>query len=208
MKENFGLYLILTDPISGYETCAKAAVECGVRYLQLRMKNETREVVLKTALQLREITRNTETRFIMNDDLDLAIESDADGVHLGQNDMTLGEARKKWNRTDKLFGLSTHSMKQALALESAPPDYIGIGPVFPTPTKPDADPALGAATVGTIATKISLTSVAIGGIHSGNLSAILEAGSVNFCVVSAVNNSADPTAAIQTLQEIWKKHHF
>ena len=208
MKEKFGLYLILTDPISGYETCAKAAVDCGVRYLQLRMKNEMRDVVLKTALQLREITRNTKTRFIMNDDLDIAIESDADGVHLGQDDMTLAEARKKWNRTDKLFGLSTHSMEQALALENTPPDYIGIGPAFPTQTKLDTAPALGAATVGEITKATSLTSVAIGGINSKNLSEVLAAGSVNFCVVSAVNQSLDPKVAIRELQEIWKNHSF
>ncbi len=208
MKENYGLYLILTDPISGYETCATAAVDCGVRYLQLRMKNSPREIVLKTALKLREITQNTKTRFIMNDDLDLAMQSNADGIHLGQDDMTLAEARKKWNRPDKLFGLSTHSMEQAHALEIAPPDYIGIGPVFPTQTKNDTGPALGPVTTGAIATKTALTSVAIGGIHSGNLSAVLKAGSVNFCVVSAVNQAPDPAPAIRALQEIWKKYHF
>ena len=73
MKELFGLYLILTDPVAGYETCAKAAVDCGVRYLQLRMKNTPHEVMLETARQLRKITRGTDTRFIINDDLATAV---------------------------------------------------------------------------------------------------------------------------------------
>ena len=114
MKERFGLYLILTDPVAGYETCARAAVDCSVRYLQLRMKNASRAAVLKTALALRAITRGTPTRFIVNDDLAVAIESDADGLHLGQGDQPLAETRKAWPIPGKLFGLSTHSMGQAV----------------------------------------------------------------------------------------------
>ncbi|MEE9369784.1 MAG: thiamine phosphate synthase [Pontiella sp.] len=208
MKENFGLYLILTDPVSGYETCAKAAVESGVRYLQLRMKNTTPDMALETAIKLRNITHDSETRFIVNDDLNIAIQSDADGIHLGQGDMGLAEARGTWNRSDKLFGLSTHDMEQAVQAQMLKPDLIGIGPVFPTRTKILADPALGAKTTGRIAQEIPLTSVAIGGINADNLPSVLEAGSVNFCVVSAVNNSPNPLAAIQTLQEIWKNHSF
>ena len=208
MKELFGLYLILTDPVTGYEDCAKAAVDCGVRYLQLRMKNAPRQAVLDTALKLRTITRETDTRLIINDDLAIAIESDADGIHLGQNDMSLPLARSKWNCKGKYFGLSTHSLEQAFQTIEETPDYIGIGPVFPTQTKPDADPALGMESAGRIAQEIPITSVAIGGINATNLPTVLAAGSVNFCVVSAVNASPTPAKAIQELQEIWKLHAF
>jgi len=208
MKENFGLYLILTDPVVGYETAARAAVDCGVRYLQLRMKNAPRETVLETARAIREITHGTDTLFIMNDDLSIAIEADADGVHLGQDDQPLAEARATWNVPSKLFGLSTHSQEQALQALTLSPDHIGIGPIFPTQTKALPDPVLGPEEAGRIAQTTPLTSAAIGGINAENLPGLLEAGVTNFCVVSAVNNAADPAAAIRELQAIWKKYTF
>jgi thiamine-phosphate pyrophosphorylase len=208
MKEQFGLYLILTDPIAGYEACANAAVDCGVCYLQLRMKDTSQETLLKTAHSIRSITLNTPTRFIVNDNLVVAIESDADGIHLGQNDMPLTEARNKWNTPGKIFGLSTHSMEQANLAQKVSPDYIGIGPVFPSPTKPDADPAIGPVETGRIIQSTPLTTVAIGGINANNLPRLLEAGMDNFCTVRAVNQTSDPKAAIQNIQKIWKSHCF
>lgn len=208
MKENFGLYLILTDPVAGYETCARAAIDRGVRYLQLRMKDAPRATVLETARSLRVITRGTQTRFIVNDDLSVAIESDADGIHLGQGDQQIDEARKTWNTPGKLFGLSTHSTEQAAQAQALSPDYIGVGPVFPTPTKANHDPALGIAEAGKIMKASPLTSVAIGGIDANNLPQLLAAGIDNFCVVRAVNTATDPVAAIQQLQEIRKQHCF
>jgi len=208
MKENFGLYLILTAPRAGYEACAQAAVDCGVRYLQLRMKETPNTVLLKTAEALRAITRDTRTRLIINDHLAVAIEADADGIHLGQTDPALTEARKTWNVPGKIYGLSTHNEEQATqAMESAP-GYIGVGPVFPTPTKAMHDPALGISETGRIMKASPLTSVAIGGIHAANLPLLLEAGIHNFCVVRAVNNAADPLAAIRQLQKIREQHGF
>jgi thiamine-phosphate pyrophosphorylase len=208
MKEQFGLYLILTDPVAGYEACAQAAVECGVRYLQLRMKKAPRNEVLNMAHALRKITLGTETRFIVNDDLSIAMKADADGIHLGQNDLSLPDARIKWNVPGKVFGLSTHSLEQAVLAEQLDPDYIGIGPVFPTQTKVDADPALGTTETGRIAQSTALTSVAIGGINAANLPEVLNAGIRNFCVVSAVNASKYPIKSIKQLQKIWRGYVF
>ena len=208
MKENFGLYLILTDPICGYEKAAEAAVNEDVRYLQLRMKNATPAERLSMAHRLREITRGSQTLFIVNDHLEVAMECDADGVHLGQDDLSLAEARAQWNCEGKIYGLSTHSMEQAFQSLELSPDYIGIGPVFATPTKADAGPALDTAEAGRIASAIPLTSVAIGGINETNLPELLSTGVMNYCVVRAVNESADPAAAIRHLQRIWKKHDF
>lgn len=208
MKECFGLYLILTDPISGYGACARAAVDCGVKYLQLRMKKDSPEVILRTAQTLLHITKGTDTKLIINDSLEIAMRSDADGVHLGQNDMNPIEARKLWNRSDKLIGLSTHSDQQARDAGHAAADYIGIGPVFSTATKADTAPALGTSVAGEIAQNTSLPSVAIGGINTQNLASVLEAGFQNYCVVSAVNSSPQPVDAIQALQKIWKNHSF
>ena len=208
MKDHFGLYLILTDPVAGYAACAKAAVDCNVRYLQLRMKNKPRADVLETARAIRAITRGTSTRFIVNDDLAVAMKVDADGLHLGQSDQPLPEARKAWNTPGKIMGLSTHSAGQAMQALESEPDYIGVGPVFSTPTKNNADPALGVERTGQIMQDSPLTAVAIGGIESGNLPNLLKAGIENFCVVRAVNDVEDPAAAIRILQKIWKDHRF
>ncbi|MBN2683975.1 MAG: thiamine phosphate synthase [Pontiellaceae bacterium] len=200
MKEKFGLYLIATNPIVGYEALALAAVDCGVRYLQLRMKNTPRDTMLKTAFLYRKITQGTTTRFIMNDDLSIAMECDADGIHLGQSDLSISKARQHWNTPGKLFGLSTHCLEQARRAEKLQPDYIGIGPVFPTATKTDAAPALGPEETGRIAQAVNLTAVAIGGINIDNRSVLRAAGIDNFCVVGAVNTQADPAEAIRRLQ--------
>jgi len=208
MKERFGLYLIATNPTAGYEAVAKAAVECSIRYLQLRMKDTSREVYIHTAALLREITRGSRTRLIVNDDLDVAIAVDADGVHLGQADMSVAEARQRWNTPGKIFGLSTHSIEQAGKAADLQPDYIGIGPVYPTKTKRNAAHPLGPEEAGRIASQTPITSVAIGGIDAHNLPVLLNAGIDNYCVVSAVNSRPDPLIAIQELQKIWKPHVF
>ena len=202
--ETFGLYLILTDPVAGYEACAAAAVRRGVRYLQLRLKNQPPERLLSLAESLRAITRGTATRFIVNDDVDLARAVDADGVHLGQNDLPLAEARRRWPVPGKRFGLSTHSLAQARQAGALNPDYIGVGPVFATPTKAVPDPVLGLPEMAAILGAVPLTTVAIGGIDRGNLGQVLRYGARNFCVVRAVNQRPDPEAAIRELQEIWE----
>jgi thiamine-phosphate pyrophosphorylase len=144
----------------------------------------------------------------VNDDLDVAIEVDADGVHLGQSDMSVAEARQRWNTPGKIFGLSTHSMEQAGKAMKLEPDYIGIGPVYPTKTKRNAANPIGPEEAGRIAGQTPITSVAIGGINAHNLPVLLSAGAVNYCVAGAVNSRSDPLIAIQQLQKIWKAHVF
>ncbi len=204
MKENFGLYMVMTDPVVGYEACAQAAVNCGLRYVQLRMKNASRAAILAEARKVRAVTSGTGTLFIVNDDVELAWAADADGVHLGQSDMPLDEARKLWNAPGKIFGLSTHSEAQELSARALQPDYIGVGPVFPTPTKAVADPALGVERAGTIIKNSPLTCVALGGLDETNLAGVLKAGAVNFCAVRAIMQSPEPEKVIRTLQQIWR----
>ncbi len=205
MDDGFGLYLVMTDPVAGYETCAAAAVRRGVRYLQLRMKGAPRETVLETALRIREITRGSDTLFIVNDDVTIARDSGADGVHLGQGDLPLDEARRLWPEPGKRFGLSTHDEDQARQAAKLDPAYIGVGPVFPTPTKAVADPAIGVDRMAAIVAASTVPAVVIGGIRSGNLAEILRRGARNFCVVRAVNGRPDPENAIRELQAIWRR---
>ena len=206
MDDAFGLYLVMTDPVAGYETCAAAAVRCGVRYLQLRMKGTLRDAVLETARRVRAITLGSDTLFIVNDDVTIAREVDADGVHLGQGDLPLDEARRLWPAPGKRFGLSTHNELQAVMASRRSPDYIGVGPVFATPTKAVPDPVLGLERMASILRSSPVAAVAIGGIDRGNLAEVLRRGARNFCVVRAVNRQPDPGTAIRELQDIWRQN--
>jgi len=201
--ERFGLYLVITNPATSYEKCAEAAVRAGVRYVQLRMKKAPRDAVAASAANLRAITRGSATRFIVNDDPALAAETAADGVHLGQDDLPLPEARRLYPSIP-LFGLSTHSPEQARAAVPLAPDYCGVGPVFATPTKDIPDPTLGPDLAGRIIRDAPFTTVAIGGIDLANLPAVLRAGAVNFAVVRYVCLDPAPYDAIRRLQDLWQ----
>lgn len=204
MEKNFGLYLVVTNPATSYERCAEAAVRAGLRFVQLRMKHAPRERVVATAKNLRAITAGTPTNFIVNDDPEIAVEVGADGVHLGQDDMPLPVARERFPEL-KIFGLSTHSPAQVAAARAVAPDYIGVGPVYATPTKDIPDATLGLATMREMIAAAPCPAVAIGGIDAARLPDVLRAGARNFSVVRAVCSSPDPYAAICALQEIWRR---
>lgn len=198
---DFGFYLVMTNPKVGYERCAEAAVRAGVKIIQLRMKTAPREEIVKTAKLIRAITKGTETAFIVNDDPAIAVEAEADGVHLGQDDMPLPEARQLYP-TLRLFGLSTHNLTQAKAAIPLQPDYVGVGPVYATPTKAIPDPTLGVAAAAEMIQAVPFPAVAIGGLDFETLPSILKAGAKNFAVVRAVCASDDPYATIRRIQEL------
>jgi thiamine-phosphate pyrophosphorylase len=201
--ETFGLYLVITAPLTSHEACAEASVRAGVRYIQLRMKKAARERVVAVGRNLRALTRNTETRFIVNDDPSIATEVEADGVHLGQDDLPLPEARRRFPSL-AVFGLSTHNPEQARHAAALAPDYCGVGPVFATPTKEIPDPALGPERAGAMIRAAPFTTVAIGGIDALNLPEVLRAGAINFAVVRYVCLSPAPFDAIRRLQDVWQ----
>ena len=200
----FGLYLVMTDPVVGYARCAEAAVAAGIRYVQLRMKNAPRDLILKTAAEVKSVTTGSETIFIVNDSPSIAAEAGADGVHLGQDDMTISEARRLYPEL-RVIGLSTHSLSQAITASAENPDYIGVGPVFTTPTKAIPDPVLGPDLAGHIIKTVNTPAVAIGGLNTANLPTVLAAGAINFSVVRAVCQSTTPLDAIRNLMDIWRK---
>ncbi len=199
----FGLYVVMTDPLAGYERCAEAAVAEGIVYLQLRMKGEDPAEVRRTARAVRAITRGTGTRFIVNDDLDVAMAVDADGVHLGQGDLPLDTARQRWG-AERLYGWSTHNEAQQARSLALQPDYVGVGPVFRTPTKAIPDPVLGTERMGAMIRGLPLTAVAIGGIDAGNLPEVLARGAENFCSVRPIMHSAEPGAEMRRLMDLWR----
>lgn len=198
---DFGLYLVMTDPVVGYDECCKAAVRAGVRMVQLRMKDTPRDEIVSVARQLRQITAGTETSFIVNDDPSIAAEVAADGVHVGQTDMTVTEVRRRYPQL-KIVGLSTHNLAQAHAAIDENPDYVGVGPVYATPTKKIPDPTLGPEMAGRMIASVPFPAVAIGGINTDTLPSVLAAGARNFAVVRPVCKSQDPYGAIMALNEI------
>jgi thiamine-phosphate pyrophosphorylase len=192
---DFGLYLVMTDPLVGYEKLAETAVGCGVRVIQLRMKHARRDDILNAARAVRRITEGSDTLFIVNDDPEIACEACADGVHVGQDDMPPSEIRRLYPAL-KYVGLSTHSPAQVIAANKEPVDYIGVGPVYATPTKDIPDPTLGLETMSEMISLSDRPAVAIGGINSDNIADVRRFGARNFAVVRAVCQSARPDEAI------------
>ena len=199
--DDFGFYLVLTDPVAGYVRCCRDAVRAGVRMVQLRMKDADRRAVLETAREMREITAGTATRFIVNDDPSIAAECGADGVHVGQGDMSVSEVRRFYPGIG-IVGLSTHNLEQVRQAAQVRPDYVGAGPVFATPTKKIPDPVVGLDLLPRMVEAADCPAVAIGGIDGSNLASVIAAGARNWAVVRAVCKSSDPYGAIMRLLEI------
>ena len=203
MKRSFpekGFYGILTDPAAGYEALAGAMVEAGVPVIQLRMKKAPRREVLRVAKSLRRIIP-PEILFILNDDPILAREAGADGVHLGREDPGIEEAREILGE-DAVYGLSTHGPDQAREALEKGPDYIGSGPVYPTPTKERPDPVIGIEGLRETLALSKVPVAAIGGIGPGNVREVLRAGARMFAAVRWVNRSPRPLETLLEIREI------
>lgn len=203
--EDFGLYLVMTNPAAGYVRCCEAAVRAGVRIVQLRMKDAPRADIVPVAHELCRVTASTKTLFIVNDDPSIADEVGADGVHVGQTDMPVAEVRRLYPSL-RIVGKSTHSLAQAVAAQDESPDYIGVGPVWATPTKKIPDPTLGVEEAAKMMRASRCPVVAIGGVtDAGRVAELAAAGFANFAVVRAVCGSADPYEAIVRLQDAFGK---
>ena len=187
---DFGFYGILTNPRVGYETLASIMVEQQVRYIQLRIKDRSREDILNMARRIRSIVKG-KSLFIVNDHPDVAKEAEADGVHLGQEDMSIEEARTILG-SDAIVGISTHNPSQTQAACALKPDYIGVGPVYATPTKKIPDPVIGLDGMRAMVQMARVPAVAIGGIDLKNLDDVLQNGARNVCAVRCINNAEDP----------------
>lgn len=185
-----GLYAIVDasfpDPIG----IAKKLLAGGARLLQLRAKGMHAVDHLELARKIGAECRRYDAIFIVNDRADIAMLADADGLHLGQDDMPIDEARKMIG-TGKLIGISTHGPKEAREAVMAGADYIGYGPVFKTGTKKDADAVKGLEGLRAVRSEVSLPVVAIGGINDGNILSIFDAGANAAAVISALAGASD-----------------
>ena len=169
----------------------EAMIRGGVDIIQLRAKNAEPEEVLALAQKLKPLFARQEALFIINDHADVAREVDADGLHIGQDDGTVAAAREKLH-PDQLVGKSTHSVPQAIAAAKEGADYIGVGPLFPTPTKPDT-PAVGLDLIHQVRQRVDIPQFCIGGIKLENLREVVAAGATRAVVVSGILQAEDVT---------------
>ncbi|MBI4685053.1 MAG: thiamine phosphate synthase [Nitrospirae bacterium] len=163
---------------------ADIALRAGVRWLQYREKNNSRRKTYEEALRLKKMAEKFNAVFIVNDHTDIAIAVNADGVHLGQEDMPLKEARKILGK-EKIIGISTHTIEQAAEAETGGADYIGFGPIFKTGTKDTGEPK-GIAMLKEIKRSVKIPVVAIGGINRGNIISVLDSGADAVAIASAI----------------------
>jgi thiamine-phosphate pyrophosphorylase len=196
------LYVITAadDPAERVLATVRAARDAGAEAVQLRRKGEDARLTLRLAERCRELLPpGGGTLFVVNDRVDIAMAAGADGVHLGQDDLPLAAARRLW--PEGLVGRSTHSLGQALAAQAEGADYIGVGPVWATPTKPGR-PAVGLELVRSVAAAgLGIPWVAIGGVDAANVGEVLAAGARAVAAVRAVTAATDPEAAARGLHE-------
>jgi thiamine-phosphate pyrophosphorylase len=174
-----------------------AALEGGVDVVQLRMKDASDGEVVAAARRFRRLTREAGALFLVNDRPDLALRCEADGVHVGQDDMPVAEVRAA--APGLLVGLSTHSSEQIRAARDV--DYVGVGPVYATPTKEGRAP-VGLELVRDAVEAATVPWFAIGGIDETNAAEVVAAGATRIAVVRAIRDADDPRAAAARLREL------
>lgn len=200
-----GIYGITGDNFAHGKTnleCVKAMIEGGIKIIQYRDKTKSIKEKVKEAREIRELCKRNGVIFIVNDHVDIAILVDADGVHIGQDDMDPSDVRKLIG-DNKIIGLSTHSEEQGMKAYLNPDvDYIGVGPIFPTTTKDTAPVGLGYLEYAV--KNLHLPFTAIGGIKEHNLHEIISRGAKNVCLVSDIVGADNITEKVKELQKLMK----
>jgi thiamine-phosphate pyrophosphorylase len=201
---DFKLYVIIDSRAAGGRSLVDVAAEAakgGADIIQLREKDAAaREIVdLGRAVKKAVVAVSKDALFIINDRPDIALACGADGVHIGQDDIPPDAARAVIGK-DKVLGISTHSLEQAFAARKSGADYIGVGPVFSTPTKPDYK-AVGLGLVREVRKAVNIPFVAIGGISADNIGQVIDAGAQRIAVVRAVCGAGNIAAAAKALKE-------
>lgn len=197
-----GIYVII-DPVhcGGRDifTVAEATASSGAAVIQLRHKNASKSIITTEAKTIAEICRENDAVFIVNDHPDIAAEVGADGVHVGQGDLSISECRAVL-QLDQIVGKSNALLSEAIGSFNEGADYIAVGSIYDTDTKSDTRPA-GLSTLRAVSERVTAPIVAIGGIKADNVAAVAEAGADCVCVATAVTLAADPAAATRELVE-------
>lgn len=201
-KIDFSLYLITDRKIAVNKSLVdivKQAILAGATIIQLRDKQVSIREMIKLGRILRYITKKTNTPFIVNDRLDVALALNADGVHLGQDDMPVYMARKILG-VNKIIGASARTMKEAKQAEKQGASYLGVGDIFGTGSKKDAGKPIGLGQLSKIVGSVSIPCVGIGGVNTDNAASVVKAGASGIAVISAIVGAPDPRKATRKLR--------
>ena len=209
---DYSLYVITNRDLQRNRSTIEVVEEVirgGATIIQLREKNLSTRVFFENALTIRKITKRAGIPLIINDRMDIALAVNADGIHLGEEDLPLKYARKI--APHLIIGYSADSVLDAQLAEKDGADYLGVGSVFPTATKVDAGPAIGIQRLEEIKKAVSIPVVAIGGINLANLPEVIQAGVDGVAVVSAIVADASPFRAAKrfrlTIDSLRKEKH-
>lgn len=202
--DNWRLYVITDSRLSdrGHLEIARAAIAGGAEVIQFREKAMSTGEMHDICMALREMTAEADVDFIVNDRLDLALAVDADGVHLGQDDLPLDAAREILG-PEKLIGGSAKNLVEAKHVEAAGADYVGVGPVFEARhTKPDTIEPQGVKLISQVISEVSMPVVAIGGINRANVRSVIQAGARVVSVISDIVTADDMQSATSELRRL------
>lgn len=177
----------------------EAAIKGGATFIQLREKKLDEEHFLEEAKEIKELCKRYRVPFVINDNVDIALAMDADGVHVGQSDMEAGMVREKLG-PDKIIGVSAQTVEQAILAEQKGADYLGVGAVFPTGSKDDAV-EVSHDTLKAICEAVQIPVIAIGGISTGNVMELSGSGICGIAVISAIFAKPDIETAARELRE-------
>ncbi len=204
-KKDLALYAITDRHWLKGETLhnqVRKAIDGGATFIQLREKHLDKDEFLKEAMEIKALCAEYKVPFVINDDVDIALKIDADGVHVGQSDMQAGDVRAKLG-PDKIIGVSAQTVEQALLAEKNGADYLGVGAVFATSSKDDAI-EVGPEVLKAICSAVSIPVVAIGGITKENVIQLKGSGISGIAVISAVFAQPDIKAAAAELRKLTK----
>lgn len=181
----------------------EAAIKGGATFIQLREKKLDEEHFLEEAKEIKELCKKYRVPFVINDNVDIALAMDADGVHVGQSDMEAGMVREKLG-PDKIIGVSAQTVEQAILAEQKGADYLGVGAVFPTGSKDDAV-EVSHDTLKAICEAVHIPVIAIGGISTGNVMELSGSGICGIAVISAIFAKPDIETAAKELRKQTEK---
>ncbi|RMF26352.1 MAG: thiamine phosphate synthase [Chloroflexi bacterium] len=200
---DWSVYVITDRRVAGDRSIlevVRAALRGGATVVQLREKAATTRQMIELGRALHRITQEAGVPLIVNDRVDVALAVGAEGVHVGQDDMPAALARRLIG-PDRILGVSAGTVEEAVQAERDGADYLGVGDVYGTPSKPDAGEPIGVEGLAEIARAVSIPVVAIGGIRPDNAAAVIRAGASGVAVISAVVGAPDPEAAARRLRE-------
>lgn len=203
IKNSMLLYAVTDRYWLGEETLlsqVEKAIKGGATFIQLREKNLDHDSFLKEAIEIQKLCKQYKVPFVVNDDVDIALTMDADGVHVGQSDMEAQDVREKIG-PDKIIGVSAQTVEQAVLAEKRGADYLGVGAVFPTGSKDDADD-VSFDTLKAICQAVSIPVVAIGGISRNNVMELKGSGIDGIAVISAIFAQKDIEKATAELRDL------